>query len=70
MYFGDGTLFEKEYPGDGMIATDAEGCILQMNPNAEVLIDWIEDETLGHPIEIETCLSLIEYPADHTLEEI
>lgn len=33
--------------GDAVIATDARGCISLLNPSAEVLTGWSQDEALG-----------------------
>ena len=36
--------------GEGVIKTDAEGCVRLMNPRAEVLTGWSREEALGRPI--------------------
>ena len=37
--------------GDGLITTDAEGCIVMMNPLAERLTGWTQGEAMGKPFE-------------------
>ena len=37
--------------GDGVIATDASGRVARLNPIAEALTGWSEDEARGQPIE-------------------
>jgi PAS domain S-box-containing protein len=37
--------------GDGMIATDASGCVQQMNPVAETLTGWKETDARGRFID-------------------
>ncbi len=36
--------------GDGVLATDTEGRVTRMNPVAQRLCGWTEEEALGHPI--------------------
>jgi len=35
--------------GDGLIVTDVSGCVRQLNPTAEKLTGWTEDEARGRP---------------------
>jgi PAS domain S-box-containing protein len=37
--------------GDGVIAADSEGCVARMNPTAERMTGWTEDEAKGLPLE-------------------
>jgi PAS domain S-box-containing protein len=37
--------------GDGVISTDASGCVTRLNPAAEALAGWSEAEALGKPSE-------------------
>ena len=37
--------------GDGVISTDVNGCVRQMNPVAEQLTEWTEKEAFGQPLE-------------------
>ena len=36
--------------GDGVITTDIRGMILQMNPVAESLTGWSEEQAIGKPV--------------------
>jgi diguanylate cyclase (GGDEF)-like protein/PAS domain S-box-containing protein len=36
--------------GDGVISTDADECIIFMNPMAEAMTGWLEAEAMGHPV--------------------
>jgi PAS domain S-box-containing protein len=36
--------------GEGVITTDTAGRITRMNPKAEHMTDWTEEEALGHPL--------------------
>lgn len=61
--------------GDGMIATDAQGRVQQMNPVAEALTGWSEAEARGHLIEEVFCILneqtrlSVENPAMRVLRE-
>ena len=37
--------------GDGVIATDAQGCVTFLNPVAQDLTGWSQDEAVGKPVE-------------------
>jgi len=37
--------------GDAVISTDAEGCVVSMNPMAESLTGWSEQEATGQPLD-------------------
>jgi diguanylate cyclase (GGDEF)-like protein/PAS domain S-box-containing protein len=36
--------------GDGVLVTDAQGCVTRINPVAEQLTGWSQDQALGRPI--------------------
>jgi PAS domain S-box-containing protein len=36
--------------GDGVLATDTQGCVTQMNPIAETLMGWTQAQALGRPV--------------------
>lgn len=61
--------------GDGVIATDAEGRVRQMNPVAEALTGWREDEAQGKPLEEIFCIvnevtrATVENPVQQALRE-
>ncbi|MDA8125595.1 MAG: PAS domain S-box protein [Deltaproteobacteria bacterium] len=61
--------------GDGVITTDAKGCVLQMNPVAESLTGWREAEAKGRPVgEIFTIVNeetraSVENPVHRVLEK-
>jgi PAS domain S-box-containing protein len=40
---------ELRHAGDALIAVDAKGRILSLNPSAESLTGWLEDEAVGRP---------------------
>lgn len=51
--------------GDGIIATDAMGCVRQMNPMAEKLTGWHKAEAIGKP-----CQEVFRICHEETREEI
>ncbi len=61
--------------GDAVIATDAEGRVRQMNPVAEELTGWREEESLGSPLEErfqivnEETRATVENPVQRALRE-
>jgi len=61
--------------GDGIITTDLNGCVRQMNPVAEELTGWNESEASGKKLENifqilnEETRNIIESPADKILRE-
>ena len=61
--------------GDGVIATDLKGCVVLMNPVAEILTGWMEKEALGKPLEEvfkivnEETLAAVENPVNRVLEQ-
>lgn len=61
--------------GDGVITTDAKGCVLQMNPVAETLTGWCETDAKGHPIGEVFCIvneesrAAVENPVKRVLKE-
>lgn len=61
--------------GDAVITTDENGCITFMNPTAQKLTGWKQDETLGKPLENvfktinEQTGNLIESPAIKVLQK-
>jgi PAS domain S-box-containing protein len=61
--------------GDAVIATDAQGCVMFMNPVAEALTGWKQEEALGkdltevfHIMNEETC-TVVESPVERALQE-
>jgi len=58
--------------GDGVIVTDAEGCITRMNPVAESLTGWRQDEAQGHPLpEVFRIISAItREPVDNPVDKV
>jgi PAS domain S-box-containing protein len=61
--------------GDAVIATDAQGCVMFMNPVAEALTGWKQEEALGkdltevfHIVNEETC-NAVENPVERALQE-
>ena len=36
--------------GDGVLATDARGCVTSLNPIAETLTGWTQAAAIGHPV--------------------
>ncbi|WP_342618361.1 PAS domain S-box protein [Rhodoferax sp. GW822-FHT02A01] len=42
--------------GDAMIATDAAGAITRLNPTAQTLTGWTQEDALGHPIAEVFCI--------------
>lgn len=61
--------------GDGVIATDAAGHIRRMNPVAEALTGWREDEARGQPLDRVFCIfdeqtrAPVDNPVDQVLRE-
>ncbi len=61
--------------GDGMIATDADGCVRQMNPVAEALTGWNEADACGRFIDEVFCIlnehsrRTVESPVTRALRE-
>jgi PAS domain S-box-containing protein len=61
--------------GDGVIATDTEGRVEMMNPVAEELTGWKEDEARGKPLEEIFCIineetrKTVENPVRHVMRE-
>ena len=61
--------------GDGVIATDAEGKMEIMNPVAEVLTGWTQEEAHGRPLKevfqivSEDTRQLVENPVDQVVKE-
>ncbi|GAC1469088.1 MAG: hypothetical protein NVSMB9_12490 [Isosphaeraceae bacterium] len=61
--------------GDAVIATDVLGCVRFMNPPAEVLTGWTQDEASGRPMEEvfhivnEQTRALAEHPVARVLRE-
>jgi PAS domain S-box-containing protein len=61
--------------GDAVIATDAQGCVMFMNPVAEALTGWKQEKALGkdltevfHIMNEETC-TVVENPVERALQE-
>jgi PAS domain S-box-containing protein len=61
--------------GDGVISTDTSGCVTQMNPVAQALTGWTEEDVLGTPlahvfrIVNEETRAEVESPVDRVLRE-
>ncbi len=61
--------------GDGLIATDPQGCVTLMNPAAEHFTGWSSSEAVGHPVDvvfnIESALTgePVEIPVGQVLRE-
>ncbi len=58
--------------GDGVIATDAEGVIVYMNPVAEALTGWTETEVRGRPLSevFVICNSRTGEPAENPVDRV
>ncbi|MDI6797943.1 MAG: PAS domain S-box protein, partial [Desulfatibacillaceae bacterium] len=61
--------------GDGVLSTDEKGCIRRMNPVAEKLTGWKQEEALGRPVDEVFCIineysrSKLKNPVDLVLAE-
>jgi PAS domain S-box-containing protein len=61
--------------GDGVITTDARGCVTRVNPVAEQLTGWSEADAIGKPIQEvfriinEDSRATVDNPVDHVLRE-
>ena len=52
--------------GDGIISTDAEGLVRFMNPTAETLTGWREQDAVGQPVD--SVFSLLSDPAEEPVQ--